>query len=112
LIDGQNQFDDEIHFVIVNGHTFSQQLIKISDSSNTLLYCCDLFPTFSHIHLPYIMGYDLQPLITLEEKKHILRKAVDENWKLFFEHDPEFAYATVKYSEKGIVINEIFEKLS
>ncbi|MCH7974230.1 MAG: MBL fold metallo-hydrolase [Bacteroidetes bacterium] len=112
LIDGQNQFDDEIHFVIVNGHTFAQQLIKISDSSNTLLYCCDLFPTYSHIQLPYIMSYDLQPLITLQEKKYILRKTVEENWKLFFEHDPEFAYATVKSTEKGIVLNESFENLN
>ncbi|HED07917.1 MAG TPA: MBL fold metallo-hydrolase [Ignavibacteria bacterium] len=111
LIDGQNQFDDEINFVIVNGHTFAQQLIKISDSSNTLLYCCDLFPTYSHIRLPYIMGYDLQPLVTLQEKKYILGKAVEENWKLFFEHDPEFAYATVKSTEKGIVLNEVFENL-
>jgi len=111
FIDGQNQFDDEIHFIVVNGHTFSQQLIKISDSSNTLLYCCDLFPTYSHIRLPYIMGYDLQPLITLQEKKYILEKAVKKNWKLFFEHDPEFVFATVKSTEKGIVLNEIFENL-
>lgn len=111
FIDGQNQFDDEIHFIVVNGHTFSQQLIKISDSSNTLLYCCDLLPTYSHIRLPYIMGYDLQPLITLQEKKYILEKAVKKNWKLFFEHDPEFVFATVKSTEKGIVLNEIFENL-
>ncbi|MCH8325165.1 MAG: MBL fold metallo-hydrolase [Bacteroidetes bacterium] len=112
LIDGQNQFDDDIKFVIVNGHTFAQQLIKISDSTNTLLYCCDLFPTYSHIRLPYIMSYDLQPLITLQEKKYILSKAVEENWKLFFEHDPEFSYATVKSTEKGIVLNESFENLN
>ena len=112
LIDGQNSFDDDIHFVIVNGHTFSQQLIKISDSSNTLLYCCDLFPTYSHIKLPYIMGYDLQPLITLQEKKYILNKAEEENWKLFFEHDPNYAYATVKSTEKGFILDEIFENLN
>ena len=111
LIDGQNNFDDEIHFVVVNGHTFSQQLIKISDSSNTLLYCCDLFPTYSHIRSPYIMGYDLQPLVTLQEKKYVLNKAVEENWKLFFEHDPEYAYATVKRTEKGIILKDAFESL-
>ncbi len=111
LIDGNSDFDEEIEFVTVNGHTFAQQLIKISDSSNTLLYCCDLFPTYSHIRLPYIMGYDLQPLITLQEKKYILNKAVEENWKLFFEHDPQYAYATVKSSDKGIMFDEIFESI-
>ncbi|MCL5029829.1 MAG: MBL fold metallo-hydrolase [Bacteroidetes bacterium] len=108
LIEGEKFFDDEIQFLIINGHTFSQQLIKISDSTNTFLYCCDLFPTASHIPLPYVMGYDLQPLITVEEKKKILNKAVDENWKLFFEHDPETAFATVVKTEKGFKVNEKF----
>ncbi|MDR3667803.1 MAG: MBL fold metallo-hydrolase, partial [Ignavibacteriaceae bacterium] len=45
LIDGNSRFDDNIEFIVVNGHTFGQQLIKISDSGNTLLYCCDMFPT-------------------------------------------------------------------
>lgn len=95
------QFDDEIEFIEVNGHTFGQNLIKISDASNTVLYCADLFPTASHIPLPYIMGYDLQPLVTLEEKKKIIPKAVEESWILFFEHDPETAAARVVKSEKG-----------
>jgi len=111
FIDGEEKFDDEIEFVIINGHTFAQQLIKISDSSNTILYCGDLFPTTSHIPLPYVMGYDLQPLITVEEKKKILTKAIDENWKIFFEHDPETALATVKKDEKGFRVNEKMEEL-
>lgn len=111
LIDDQNHFDDDISFIIINGHTFSQQLIKVSDSSNNLLYCCDLFPTYSHIRLPYIMGYDLQPLVTYQEKKYILNKAVSENWKLFFEHDPQYAFATVEETEKGIVLKDAFENL-
>ncbi len=108
FVDGDEFFDDEIQFLIVNGHTFSQQLIKLSDSSNTFLYCCDLFPTSSHIPLPYVMGYDLQPLLTIEEKKKILNKAVDENWKLIFEHDPDTALATVIKTEKGFKVNEKF----
>ena len=102
LIDGEEKFDDEIEFVIVNGHTYAQQLIKISDSSNTILYCADLFPTTSHIPLPYVMGYDLQPLVTVEEKKKILTKAIEENWKIFFEHDPETALASVIEGRKRI----------
>ena len=101
FIEDQEKFDDEIEFVIINGHTFAQQLIKISDSSNTILYCADLFPTTSHIPLPYVMGYDLQPLVTVEEKKKVLAKAIEESWKIFFEHDPETALASVEKNEKG-----------
>lgn len=102
-------FDDEIQFKVINGHTFGQQMIKLSDGSTTLLYCCDLMPFVSHIRIPYIMGYDLQPLITVEEKKKYLTVAADENWYLFFGHDPEIAMATVKHSEKGIVQDKIFK---
>lgn len=106
LLDGGKRFDDEIELFVVNGHTFAQQLLKISDESNTIFYCSDLFPTTSHIPLPYIMGYDLQPLVTIEEKKKFLTKAVDKNWRLFFAHDPENALATVVRTEKGFKINE------
>lgn len=106
FIDGEEKFDDEIEIVIINGHTFAQQLIKISDSSNTILYCADLFPTTSHIPIPYVMAYDLQPLVTVEEKKKILAKAIEKNWKIFFEHDPETALATVMKDEKGFRVNE------
>lgn len=102
-------FDDEIQFKVINGHTFGQQMIKITDSSTTLLYCCDLMPFISHLRLPYIMGYDLQPLVTLDEKKKYLKLAADENWYLFFGHDPEFAFATVKHSEKGIVQDKVYK---
>ena len=111
FINGEEMFDDEIQFLVVNGHTFSQQLLKISDSSNTILYCCDLLPTASHIPIPYVMGYDLQPLVTVAEKKKILPKAVDENWKLFFEHDPDYVLATVSQTEKGFKVNEKFSSL-
>ncbi|GBD88724.1 putative quorum-quenching lactonase YtnP [bacterium BMS3Abin03] len=96
------QLDDEIEVIETNGHTFGQQLVKISDSSNTILFCADLIPLISHIPLPYIMSYDLQPLVTLKEKEEILQKAAVENWELFFGHDPEIAIATVKQTDKGV----------
>ncbi len=111
LIDGDNQFDDEIEFMIINGHTYGQQMVKISDSGNTLLYCGDLMPFSSHIPLPYIMGYDLQPVVTLNEKKSVLPRAVAENWIIYFEHDPYFAAATVAKTDKGFIAKERFEKL-
>ena len=108
-IEGETNFDDDIKLLVMEGHTFSQQIVKISDSSKTLLYCGDLIPLSSHINLPYIMGYDLQPLVTLEEKKKLLPQAVEENWMLFFEHDPEMAAATITATEKGFAIKESFK---
>lgn len=111
ILNGENNFDDEIELLIVNGHTFGQQLIKISDGSTTLLFCGDLFPTSSHVPLPYVMGYDLQPLLTVEEKKKILKKAVDENWILFFEHDAFTITSKIISTEKGYKAGERIESL-
>lgn len=111
FVDGDVSFDDEIDFITINGHTSFQQMIKIHDSSNTVLYCGDLFPFTSHIPIPYVMGYDLQPLITVQEKKKILPQAVESNWKLFFEHDPEVIMATVAESNKGFSIDEVFTEM-
>ena len=108
LINGNKHFDDEIEFFVINGHTFGQQMVKISDGKNTFLFCSDLIPFYSHIPLHYIMGYDLQPLVTLQEKKKYLKIAVEENWKLFFGHDPEIAFATVKKFGEGYLVDEKF----
>jgi len=86
-------------------------LVKISDSSNTMLYCADLVPLASHIVLPYIMGYDLNPLQTLNEKQRILPQAIDENWHLFFEHDPKIAAGTIKNGDRGYIFDKTFETL-
>ena len=108
LVDGEIDFDNHISFRIINGHTFGQQMIKISDSSNTVLYCADLLPFVSQIRIPYIMGYDLQPMVTVQEKKEHLKLAANENWQLYFGHDPQFAAATVKHTDKGIVQDKTF----
>lgn len=104
-------WDDEIEIIRVNGHTYGQQLFKISDSQNTILFGADMFPTTSHIPLPYIMAYDLQPLITLEEKKTLLKAICEGNWKIFFEHDPHCVMATIKDTGKGYAVNERFNVL-
>ena len=111
FVDGDIPFDDEIDFLTINGHTSFQQMIKIHDSSNTILYCGDLFPFTSHIPIPYVMGYDLQPIVTVQEKKKILPQAIEGNWKLFFEHDPEVIMATVTVSNKGFSIDQVFTEM-
>ncbi len=111
FIDGDALFDDEISFITVHGHTSFQQLIKVQDASSAILYCGDLFPFTSHIPLPYVMGYDLQPVVTVQEKKKILPRAVEENWKLFFEHDPEVILATVTETGSGFTVKDIYTEL-
>jgi glyoxylase-like metal-dependent hydrolase (beta-lactamase superfamily II) len=106
LLEGNEKIFPNVSFMLCDGHTDAQQLPKISDGTTTLLYCCDMIPTTAHIPIPYIMAYDLRPLTTLEEKKTILNHAADENWILYFEHDPNTAAAKVMRTEKGIVISE------
>src|SRR5712692_7086135 len=106
FLDGECELFPNIELLLVNGHTAAQQLPKISDGKTTLLYCCDLFPTTSHIPLPYIMAYDLRPLVTLEEKRRILGRAYEGKWMLFFEHDPKIVAAMVTSGEKGFVVEK------
>jgi hypothetical protein len=87
----------------------AQQLPKITDGKTTLLFCCDLVPTTSHIPLPYIMGYDLRPLVTLEEKNRILPQAEREGWILFLEHDPETTAVRLTKNEKGLAVKETLQ---
>ncbi len=105
-VNGDTEIYPGISLLKIDGHTFGQQMIKVQDGSDTILYCADLFPTSAHIPLPYIMSYDLQPLSTLEEKKKYLAQICDENWMLFFEHDPNTILANVEKTEKGYALGE------
>ena len=97
LLDGaKDQFLPGLSVLVSNGHTQGQQVVKVSDGKNTLVYCADLIPTSTHVRLPWVMGYDLNPLLLMEEKEKILGPAADQNWYLFFEHDPECDAALVE----------------
>ena len=80
---------EDIEIIISDGHTVAQQLLLVKGKNENLLYAADLLPMSSHIPLPWIMAYDLYPVTTIQEKENILRRAVDEEWFVFFEHDPE-----------------------
>jgi glyoxylase-like metal-dependent hydrolase (beta-lactamase superfamily II) len=108
VIDGEFEIFEGIELIVSDGHTIGQQLVKVSDGDKTLVYCGDLIPTSSHIPIPYVMAYDLQPLITMEEKKKLLKRALEENWILFFEHDPYSDCATVKQGKKYIELDRRF----
>jgi glyoxylase-like metal-dependent hydrolase (beta-lactamase superfamily II) len=102
--DGESELFPGISLVVCHGHTSAQQLPLISDGKTTMLFCCDLIPTMSHVPLPYVMAYDVRPLVTIEEKKKILGRATEEGWILFLEHDPSVQAITVKPSEKGFIV--------
>jgi glyoxylase-like metal-dependent hydrolase (beta-lactamase superfamily II) len=104
--DGEGELFSGIHVRLVHGHTAALQCPVISDGTTTVFYCADLIPTSSHVPLAWIMAYDLRPLITLEEKRMILNEAVENDWILFFEHDPLIEAARVTRVEKGIVVKE------
>jgi glyoxylase-like metal-dependent hydrolase (beta-lactamase superfamily II) len=90
---------------LLHGHTAALQCPLITDGATTMFYCADLMPTLAHVQLPWIMAYDLRPLVTLDEKRSILNTAVDEKWIFFFEHDPTTEAVRLKRSDKGIVID-------
>jgi glyoxylase-like metal-dependent hydrolase (beta-lactamase superfamily II) len=104
IIDSEILFDEQIKLHIINGHTISQQMVSISDGTKTLLYPADLLPLTTHVNIPYIMGYDLFPLTTLEEKKKYLPKIAEEKWYVFFEHDPFTEISKIHWNQKRFEI--------
>jgi glyoxylase-like metal-dependent hydrolase (beta-lactamase superfamily II) len=106
FIEGEGEIFPGIGLRIVHGHTAALQCPVISDGERTLFYCADLVPLLPHVQLPWIMGYDLRPLVTLEEKRRILTQAADEGWILFLEHDPDTAAVTVVRTDKGFAAGD------
>lgn len=106
-MDGVSPFPG-IEILYVDGHTDKQMLPKVQYKGRTLVFAADLVPSVGHIPLPYVMGYDTRPLLTMLEKENILKQAADENWVLFLEHDPVHECCTVKHTEKGVRLHETF----
>ena len=97
---------ESIGIWFVNGHTEKQMLPQIRYKNHTIVFCADLIPTLGHLPLPYVMGYDTRPLITVEEKELFLNTAAKENFILFLEHDPYNTFITVKQTERGIRLDQ------
>lgn len=85
----------------VDGHTEQMMLLQIDYNGTTILYCADLVPSAAHISMPWVMAYDMRPLDTLAEKEKLLNMAADNNWLLYFEHDPKIACARLVKDDKG-----------
>jgi glyoxylase-like metal-dependent hydrolase (beta-lactamase superfamily II) len=102
-------FSDHISCLVVNGHTEGMLLPKIEYQDHTIVYMADLLPSLGHIPIPYIMGYDMQPLLTLNEKEVFLNEALQKNYTLFFEHDPLNECCNLQLTEKGIRAKDCFK---
>ena len=89
-------------FLVVDGHTESQLLPKLTHKGHTLVFAADLIPTAGHVPIPYVMGYDTRPLLTMIEKQKILTQASKQNWLFFLEHDPENVLLEVHTTDRGV----------
>ncbi|WP_378180086.1 MBL fold metallo-hydrolase [Aquimarina sp. SS2-1] len=94
--------------LFVDGHTEKQMIPHIKYKEKTIVFMADLLPTAGHVPLPYVMGYDTRPLLTLPEKKLFLETAAMNNWYLFMEHDAHNEIITVQQTEKGVRYKETF----
>ncbi|RDV14853.1 MBL fold metallo-hydrolase [Pontibacter diazotrophicus] len=92
-----------------NGHTDKMMVPIITYKGRKLAYMADLLPSTGHIPLPYVMGYDTRPLLTLDEKARFMKTAADENYVMFLEHDPVNECCTVQHTEKGIRLADTFK---
>ncbi|MCE3227756.1 MAG: Zn-dependent hydrolase, glyoxylase [Bacteroidetes bacterium] len=109
FIDKNTELLPGFTFKEVNGHTEAMMLPVIEYKDTTIAYMADLVPSAGHIPIPYVMGYDMRPLETLKEKELILNEAAENNWTLFFEHDPQIECVRLEKTEKGVRKKESFK---
>ncbi len=101
--DSLPQFSD---LIFADGHTEKMMVPVLHYKGRTLAYMADLLPSVAHLPLPYVMSYDVRPLITLTEKEAVLRRAAAENWVLLLEHDPLHEACTVQLTDKGVRLDQ------
>lgn len=94
--------------LFIDGHTEKQMIPHLQYKGKTLVFVADLLPTVGHIPLPYVMGYDTRPLLTLDEKNTFLNKAADNEYYLFLEHDAYNEVCTLQHTEKGVHLKKTF----
>ncbi len=109
LTSHDSRLTPHVSFYTVNGHTGAMMLPKINYNGKTIVYMADLLPSMAHLPLPYVMGYDMFPLTTLNEKKAFLTEALENDYTLFFEHDPSNECCNLQMTEKGIRQKDIFK---
>jgi glyoxylase-like metal-dependent hydrolase (beta-lactamase superfamily II) len=108
LVDGTREIMPGVKVIPIHGHTPGQQMVEFHTGAGTLVYCADLIPFASHVHAPWIMGFDLNPLLTLNEKKQFLSRACEDHYILVFEHDPVVEACTVRFEDGKFKVEESF----
>jgi glyoxylase-like metal-dependent hydrolase (beta-lactamase superfamily II) len=92
-----------------NGHTDKQMIPLIQYKDKIIAFMADLLPTAGHLPIPFVMGYDTRPLLTLDEKEKFLNIAADNNYYLFLEHDAHNQIITVEHTEKGVRLKDVYK---
>ena len=104
MVRGEQTIAAGITVVPTPGHVPHHQSVKLESDGETAFYTADLVPTVAHLPLPFIMGYDVEPLVTLETKRRVLKSALDEQWLLVFEHDATIPWGKVAHDGKAYVL--------
>jgi glyoxylase-like metal-dependent hydrolase (beta-lactamase superfamily II) len=107
FIEGEAEVVPGVRALPTPGHTPHHQSVLVQSEGRTACFLADLVPTSAHLPLPWIMGYDLEPLVTLDTKRAILDRAQDEQWLLIFEHDPAVPWGHLKPGEKRPTLEEM-----
>jgi len=107
LLDGKTELFPGIQTLPIDGHSVGQQMVLVSGGEKKLLFAADLLPTSAHVPLPWVMAYDLYPLKTIEEKKQYLQLAVEEEWMVVFEHDPQICCGTIAWNGKDFNLSKV-----
>ena len=108
FIENPNKIFNNFSALFVNGHTEAQMIPHITYKDKTIVFAADLLPSTGHIPLPYVMGYDTKPLVTLGEKEKFLNEAAEREYIIFLQHDNYSECCTLQQTEKGIQLKEAF----
>jgi glyoxylase-like metal-dependent hydrolase (beta-lactamase superfamily II) len=108
FVKGEMELFPGFNIMYARGHTDAMMIPHVKYKGKTIVYMADLLPSVGHIPLPYVMGYDTRPLITLSEKEAFMERAASEEFVLFFEHDSVNECCTVQKTEKGVRLKETF----
>ena len=109
LLEGDEEVLPGISVRLTPGHVPFHQAVLVRDGADTAVFVADLIPTTAHLPLPWIMGYDLEPLRTLESKRRLLTDAVRDQWRIVFEHDPRIAAGRPVTEGKTLVLEDVLE---
>lgn len=106
LLEGPEELFPGISLVPSEGHTPGLQLVLVQDEGQGLLFASDVVPTAAHLRPSWLAAYDLHPMLALEEKKQLLAQALEEDWIVFFEHDPRFAACRLTERDGAVAVRE------